>query len=176
MHYKRTIFQLLDEHSRPDVVIASSSSGLPSSAFVDDCKYPERVLIGHPFNPPHLIPLVEVVPHPGTSEGTINLAVELYRELGKKPVVIREEAPGFVGNRLQAALVQEAYSLVRRGVVSAKDVGELHSRWNSPLAGLTGDLLPSRCDCKQWNSLAVGASGSFLNQVSLGGTPRQYRI
>lgn len=105
--------------------MASSSSGLPASSFVTDCKRsPSRVLIGHPFNPPHLIPLVEVVPHAGTSKEAVQSAVKTYTSLGRKPAVIAKETPGFVVNRLQTALVHEAYSLVERGVVSAKDLGE----------------------------------------------------
>lgn len=105
------------------MVIASSSSGLPSSAFVQDCKRdPGRVLIGHPFNPPHLIPLVEVVPHPGTSEQAVTAARRFYTFLGKRPILLHREVPGFVANRLQAAINNEAYSLISRGIVSAADL------------------------------------------------------
>jgi 3-hydroxyacyl-CoA dehydrogenase len=104
-------------------VIASSSSGLPSSAFIGDCKKdPSRILIGHPFNPPHLIPLVEVVPHPGTSPDAVSIAREFYKSMGKKPILINHETPGFVANRLQAAINSEAYSLISRGIVSAEDL------------------------------------------------------
>ncbi|KAM0791182.1 hypothetical protein ACM66B_005666 [Microbotryomycetes sp. NB124-2] len=124
--YKTSIFRFLDEHAPPHVVLASSSSGLPASSFVLQCsKQPGRVLIGHPFNPPHLIPLVEVVPHAGTEQETVANAVRFYESLDKKPVVIAAETPGFVANRLQAALVHEAYSLVSRGIVSAKDVDDV---------------------------------------------------
>lgn len=115
--------ETLDEHTRPGVVIASSSSGLPASAFVQKCKKdPGRVLIGHPFNPPHLIPLVEVVPHPGTNQEAISDAMEFYKSLGKRPILLHREVPGFVSNRLQAAINNEAYSLISRGIVSAEDL------------------------------------------------------
>jgi len=115
--------ETLDEHTRPDVVIASSSSGLPASDFIQRCKKnPSRILVGHPFNPPHLIPLVEVVPHPGTSQESISAATELYKSLGKRPIVLNHEVPGFVSNRLQAAINNEAYSLISRGIVSAEDL------------------------------------------------------
>lgn len=81
-------------------------------------------MIGHPFNPPHLMPLVEVVPHKGTSDSAIQGAVAFYKSVGRKPVHIRQEVPGFAANRLQAALCNEAYSLVSRGVLSAEDLGE----------------------------------------------------
>ncbi|KAB8225845.1 hypothetical protein BDV33DRAFT_187171 [Aspergillus novoparasiticus] len=121
--FKRELMKTLDEWTRPGVVIASSSSGLPSSAFIQQCKRdPSRILIGHPFNPPHLIPLVEVVPHAGTSEEYISTAMRFYQSLGKKPILVHQEVPGFVSNRLQAAINNEAYSLISRGVVSAEDL------------------------------------------------------
>lgn len=80
------------------------------------------MLVAHPFNPPHLVPLVEVVPHPGTDKRIIDTALAFYRRLGKIPILIRHEVPGFVANRLQAAVNNEAYSLVSRGVVSARDL------------------------------------------------------
>lgn len=81
-------------------------------------------MIGHPFNPPHLMPLVEVVPHPGTSSATISTALQFYNSLGRKAVHIKQEAPGFVANRLQASLLNEAYSLVARGIVTAEELGK----------------------------------------------------
>ena len=114
----------IDEKTRKDIVIASSSSGIPSSKFIGQCKNPERVLIGHPFNPPHLMPLVEIVPHPGTSDAAIATALQFYNSLGRKAVLIKQETPGFVANRLQAALCNEAYSLVSRGIISAQELGK----------------------------------------------------
>lgn len=113
----------IDANTRPDVVIASSSSGLPSSQFLADCKKnPNRVLIGHPFNPPHIVPLVEVVPHPQTQRDVIDTALAFYRRLGKHPIEVTAESPGFVANRLQAAINNEAYSLISRRIVSARDL------------------------------------------------------
>lgn len=128
MAYKSQIFDLLSLHTRPSTVLASSSSGLPSSQFItSNTLSPPRILIGHPFNPPHLIPTIEIVPNSHTSEEAIETAKGFYLSLGKRPVVLRNELPGFVANRLQAALVQEAYSLVSRGIVSAADIGNLFS-------------------------------------------------
>ncbi|KAL7755627.1 hypothetical protein ACKLNR_014154 [Fusarium oxysporum f. sp. zingiberi] len=82
----------IDAKTRPDAVIASSSSGIPSSQFISECKVnPGRVLIGHPFNPPHLMPLVEVVPHPNTHPDRIEEAMSFYRSLGKRPIHIKQE-------------------------------------------------------------------------------------
>ena len=115
----------IDASARPGVIIASSSSGIPSSQFIGDCKKDSsRVLIGHPFNPPHIMPLVEVVPHPGTSPEAIKTALDAYSAMGKRPVLVKKETPGFAANRLQAALLNEAYSLVANDVLSATDVGK----------------------------------------------------
>jgi 3-hydroxyacyl-CoA dehydrogenase len=121
---KRALIAQLDAAAPHGTPIASSSSGLPASTFVEDCSVRrERVLIGHPFNPPHLVPLVEIVPHAITEEGIINTAQEFYASLGKKPIVLRKEAPGFVANRSQSALLKEAMSIVVQGIATAEDVG-----------------------------------------------------
>ena len=120
---KRDLFARLDQAAPPDVVLSSSSSGLLPTVIARDCSHrPERVLIGHPFNPPHLIPLVEVVPGERTSDETVEAALAFYAAIGKRPIRLRQELPGHVANRLQAALWQEAYSLVERGVASVSDI------------------------------------------------------
>jgi carnitine 3-dehydrogenase len=120
---KHRLFAVLDEAARPEVVLASSSSGLlPSVIGRGAPGHPERVLIGHPFNPPHLIPLVEVVPGEKTAEEAVEAAIAFYAAVGKKPIRLRQEVPGHIANRLQAALWQEAYSLVERGVATVADI------------------------------------------------------
>ena len=120
---KHRLFAVLDEAARPEVVLASSSSGLLPSAIARGCPaHPERVVIGHPFNPPHVIPLVEVVPGEKTAEEAVEAAIAFYAAVGKKPIRLRQEVPGHVANRLQAALWQEAYSLVERGVATVADI------------------------------------------------------
>jgi carnitine 3-dehydrogenase len=120
---KHELFAVLDAAAGPDVVIASSSSGLLPTVIARGAPaHPERVLVGHPFNPPHLIPLVEVVPGEKTSEAAVERAMAFYLAVGKRPIRLRQELPGHVANRLQAALWQEAYSLVERGVATVADV------------------------------------------------------
>ena len=120
---KHELFAVLDAAARPGVVLASSSSGMLPSVIARGCpRHPERVVIGHPFNPPHLIPLVEVVPGEKTSEQAVEAALAFYTAVGKKPIRLRQELPGHVANRLQAALWQEAYSLVERGVATVADI------------------------------------------------------
>ena len=104
-----------------NVVIASSSSGLLASRLREGCRFPGRILIGHPFNPPHLIPLVEVV-SAGADPDAVATAMEFYRAIGKHPIDIRKEVPGHLANRLQAALWREAVHMVAEGVASVADV------------------------------------------------------
>lgn len=119
---KRSLFAALDAAAPAGAILASSSSGIPASLFQDACRHPGRVLIGHPFNPPHVIPLVEVVGGERTSPEVVQAAMEFYRNAGKRPIHIRRELPGFVTNRLQAALWREAYGLVHAGVISVEDI------------------------------------------------------
>jgi 3-hydroxyacyl-CoA dehydrogenase len=121
--FKRKLYRQLDDLLSADVIIASSSSGLTMSAIQSDCpSHPERCVIGHPFNPPHLVPLVEIVGGAKTSESTIQRASEFYTSIGKRTVRLHKEVPGHVANRLQAALGREVYHLVAEGVVSVADV------------------------------------------------------
>src|SRR6266404_3718182 len=120
--FKRNLYQQLDELLPADVIIASSSSGLTMSEIQSACRsHPERCVIGHPFNPPHLVPLVEIVGGAKTSEETIQRAVEFYTALGKRTVRLHKEVPGHIANRLQSALSREVYYLVAEGVVTAAD-------------------------------------------------------
>ena len=118
---KIELFAELDAALPQPMVIASSSSGLLISRITAKCKHPERCVIGHPFNPPHLIPLVEVVGGGKTSAEAIAAAMDFYRALGKHPIHIKKEVRGHVANRLQAALWREAVHLVVEGVVSVAD-------------------------------------------------------
>jgi 3-hydroxyacyl-CoA dehydrogenase len=121
--FKKTLYRQLDELLHPSVIIASSSSGLTMSEIQSACEmHPERCVIGHPFNPPHLVPLVEIVGGAKTSKNTIERAAEFYTSIGQRTVRVNKEMPGHVANRLQAALAREVYYLVAEGVVSAADV------------------------------------------------------
>ncbi len=119
---KRALFALLDRAAPEHAVLATSSSTLMASEVCVDCERPERVLVGHPFNPPHLIPLVEVVGGPRTGERAVEAAMRFYARCGKTPVRLKRERRGHVANRLQAALWQEAIHLLREGVCDAADV------------------------------------------------------
>jgi 3-hydroxyacyl-CoA dehydrogenase len=121
--FKQDLYRHLDQVLGPDVIIASSSSGLTMSEIQSACEHhPERCVIGHPFNPPHLVPLVEVVGGAKTSAETIERAMAFYTGLGKRAIHVRKEVPGHVANRLAAALYREVVHLVSEGVVDVGDV------------------------------------------------------
>jgi carnitine 3-dehydrogenase len=118
---KSKVFALMDEAAPPDTILASSASGITMDVIQSGCKHPERCVIGHPFNPPHIIPLVEVVGGAKTSEVVIERAMAFYASIGKKPIRLHKAVPGHVGNRLQAALYREVLYLVQQGVLSVED-------------------------------------------------------
>jgi 3-hydroxyacyl-CoA dehydrogenase len=142
IEFKQKLYAQLDGLLPPDVIIASSSSGLTMSEIQKGApSHPERCVIGHPFNPPHLIPLVEIVGGAKTSEATIRRADEFYTSIGQRTVRVNKEMPGHVANRLQAALSREIYYLVAEGVVSAADVDTALS-WGPGLRwGVMGGLM-----------------------------------
>ena len=119
---KQPLLAAIDAVLPADVVIASSTSGLLASQLSATCAHPERVVIGHPFNPPHLIPLVEVVGGAKASPEAVAAAMDFYRAIGKHPIALAKEVPGHLANRLQAALWREAVHLVAEGVATVADV------------------------------------------------------
>jgi 3-hydroxyacyl-CoA dehydrogenase len=119
--FKIQLFADMDAATPPDSIIASSSSGLTMSVMQSACKHPERCVIGHPFNPPHMVPLVEVVGGDKTSVDVVQRAIEFYASMGKKPIHLRKEVVGHVANRLQAAIYREVVNLINLGVVDVSD-------------------------------------------------------
>jgi L-gulonate 3-dehydrogenase len=119
---KRELFAELDALSPRNALLASSTSGIPASAFTEDLPGRDRCLVAHPVNPPYLVPLVELVGAPWTSPDAVARTRALMHRVGQVPVVAMKETRGFVLNRMQAALVAEAFRMVRDGVMSAEDV------------------------------------------------------
>src|ERR1700683_946451 len=119
--FKVKLFADMDAAAPKDSIIASSSSGLTMSVMQSACKYPERCVIGHPFNPPHMVPLVEVVAGAKTSPETVERAIAFYTSIGKRPIHVRKEVVGHVANRLQAALYREVVYLIEQGVLDVAD-------------------------------------------------------
>ena len=119
---KQAIFKELDRAAPADAVLASSTSGIPASRFTADLDGRARCLVAHPINPPHIIPLVEIIPTPWTSPATVERTRALMSVIGQSPIETTREVEGFVANRLQGALLSEAFRLVEDGVCSAADV------------------------------------------------------
>src|SRR5215469_4974383 len=119
--FKIKLFAEIDYATPTDSIIASSSSGITMSVIQSDCKHPERCIIGHPFNPPHVVPLVEVVAGEKTSSETVERTISFYKSIGKKPIHVRKEVVGHVANRLQAALYREIVYLIEQGVLDVAD-------------------------------------------------------
>ncbi|KAJ0131658.1 hypothetical protein HZ326_25264, partial [Fusarium oxysporum f. sp. albedinis] len=125
--FKRRLFQQMGEKLGPDVIIATSSSGLTCSSIQEGmtaAAHPQRCVVGHPFNPPHLIPLVEVVGGSQTSPATIETTMTFYTGLGKKPIYLQKEVPGHVANRIQAAVMREVFHILQQDVCSVQDVDD----------------------------------------------------
>lgn len=113
---KRSFYKALDALVSPETVIGSSTSGLPASSFTEGLRNAARCLVVHPINPPHLIPLVEIIPAPWTDASTVARVVELMRNVGQSPVTLTREINGFLVNRLQSAVLGEAFRLVEDGI------------------------------------------------------------
>ncbi len=142
--FKIKLYADMDEVTPPNSLIASSSSSLTMSVIQSKCARPERCVIGHPFNPPHVIPLVEVVGGAKTSPAAIDQAMAFYTSIGKKAIHLRKEVPGHVANRLQAALYREVLYLIQEGVLSVADADDAVSwgpglRWGV-MATITPEL------------------------------------
>jgi 3-hydroxyacyl-CoA dehydrogenase len=121
---KVKLFADIDDATPPDAIIASSSSGITMSVMQARCRRPERTVIGHPFNPPHVIPLVEVVGGAKTAPETVHEAMAFYASIGKKPIHLKKELPGHVANRLQSALYREVVYLIGQGVLDVADADD----------------------------------------------------
>jgi carnitine 3-dehydrogenase len=122
LELKTELHQCIDRVADPKVVIASSTSGLLPSEFQSRCQHPERILVGHPFNPVYLLPLVEVVAGKHTAEENVDRAIQIYGDLGMHPLRVRNEVPGFLSDRLQEALWREALHLVNDGVATPEEL------------------------------------------------------
>lgn len=125
---KIELFQRLDELLAADVILASASSAIPASRFASDLSHPERCLVAHPGNPPFLLRVLELVPAPFTAASIVERARVFSERIGLDPIIVNQEVEGFVYNRLQGAMLREAYCLVRDGVASVEDIDTLVRR------------------------------------------------
>ncbi|KAM0219096.1 hypothetical protein ACHAQD_006613 [Fusarium lateritium] len=127
LDFKQKLFQEMGEALREDVIIATSSSGLTCSSIqegMDVSAGPQRCVVGHPFNPPHLIPLVEVVGGSQTDPSVIQRTMAFYESLGKQPIHLKKEVPGHVANRIQAAVMREVFHILQQDVCSVQAIDD----------------------------------------------------
>ena len=135
LNIKKELTTKIDAATADNIPIASSTSGIPASLYAKDVKGQYRCLVAHPINPPHLIPAVEIVPAPFTSEAVTKAVKNIIISINKEPLELKKEIPGFVVNRLQGALLNEAFNLIKEGVSSAEDIDKAISeglglRWS----------------------------------------------
>jgi 3-hydroxyacyl-CoA dehydrogenase len=149
--FKIKLFAEMDEAAPLESILASSSSAIPVDVMQSNCKHPERCVIGHPFNPPHIVPLVEVVGGAKTSEEVIERAMSFYASVGRKPIRLHKALPGHAANRLQAALYKEMLFLIQQGVLDVADADIAVSYGPGLRWGVMGQSL-------QWH-LGGGAGG-----------------
>ncbi|MGE8079636.1 L-carnitine dehydrogenase [Peribacillus loiseleuriae] len=119
---KQTLLAMIDQHAKPDAIIASSTSGIMPTTLQEKCEKPERVIVAHPFNPVYLVPLVEIVGGKNTSSDVIKRAEHFYESIGMKPLVISNEIEGHIADRLMEAIWREALHLVNDGIATTEEI------------------------------------------------------
>lgn len=153
---KKAIFSELDIRAPRDAVLASSTSALLPSAFTEHLEGRARCLVAHPINPPSLIPAVEIVPAPWTSSSAMNCCADLMERIGQKPIRMQREIDGFIMNRLQGALLQEAFRLVAAGIATPEDVD----------TGLRDGLAPRWALLGPFETIDLNAPGGVRDYVA----------
>lgn len=119
---KLNLYQQLEEMIKPDAIVASNTSTFPISQLMEKASFADRMVITHFFNPGHLVPLVEIVQHDETKPEIVKITMDLMRKIGKSPILLKKEIAGFIANRLQTALMREAFYLLKEGVADAEDI------------------------------------------------------
>ena len=163
--FKRTVWAQIEQTAPRDALFWSSTSGIPASEQSKDMKDQTRLVVVHPYNPPHIMPLLEVVPSPSTSQAVIDRTLEYWRGLGRVPVLIRKECTGFVANRLAFALFREACSLVSQGVVGVEDLDAVVQASMGPRWTVAGPFKSYHAGGGE------GGLGSFMDKI--GGTVQE---
>lgn len=122
IEWKWALYQHLEQVMKADAIVASNTSTFPISRLMEKASFADRMIITHFFNPGHLVPLVEIVKHEQTKESVVDETLNLIRRIGKSPILLKREISGFIANRLQTALMREAFYLLKEGVASAEDI------------------------------------------------------
>lgn len=160
--FKVAIWPQIERSAPPDALFWSSTSGIPASVQSQGMKDKTRLVVVHPFNPPHIMPLIEVVPSPQTSQGVIQRTMDYWKAIGRTPVLVKKECTGFVANRLAFALFREACSLVAQDVVSVEDLDTIVTSSMGPRWSVAGPF-------KAYHA-GGGAGGLTSFMEKIGGT------
>jgi carnitine 3-dehydrogenase len=147
LEIKQALYARMGETLSPDIVIGSSTSGLTMTEIQATCTTPERCVIGHPFNPPYLLPLVEIVGGNQTDPAAVAWAAQFYEIAGKAPLVMKKEVPGFVGTRLQEALWREALHMVANGEATPEDIDIALKNGPAPRMVVQGQCMAFHVAC-----------------------------
>ncbi len=140
LEVKRKVWKEIEDYVGPDTIFATSTSGLSPTEIQEVLVHPERFVVAHFWNPPHLVPLVEVVPGKQTSQEVVDITWKLIEKIGKKPVALKREALGFIGNRLQLALLREAIYIVEEGIATPEAVDDAVKYSIGRRLGATGPI------------------------------------
>ncbi len=187
---KKKLLKDIDKSLPKNIIIASSSSGLLPTRIQSLCNYPERVCIGHPFNPVYLLPLVELVSGKQTKKNTITKAKKFYEEIGMKPLIVKKEIEGYISDRLQEALWREALHIIKDGIASTQDVDDAivygpGLRWSFMGVCLTFHLAGGQTGMKHmleqfgpalklpWTKLKAPKLDTKLKKLMISGTKKQ---
>ena len=187
---KKKLLKDIDKLLPKNIIISSSSSGLLPTRIQSLCNYPERVCIGHPFNPVYLLPLVELVSGKQTKKNTITMAKKFYQEIGMKPLIVKKEIEGYISDRLQEALWREALHIIKDGVASTQDVDDAivygpGLRWSFMGVCLTFHLAGGQTGMKHmleqfgpalklpWTKLKAPKLDAKLKKLMISGTKKQ---
>ena len=187
---KKKLLKDIDKLLPKNIIISSSSSGLLPTRIQSLCNYPERVCIGHPFNPVYLLPLVELVSGKKTKKNTITMAKKFYEEIGMKPLIVKKEIEGYISDRLQEALWREALHIIKDGVASTQDVDDAivygpGLRWSFMGVCLTFHLAGGQTGMKHmleqfgpalklpWTKLKAPKLDAKLKKLMISGTKKQ---
>jgi 3-hydroxyacyl-CoA dehydrogenase len=128
LELKQRVYSEYEQHVGPEVIIASNTSGIPATKIAANLAHPERVIVTHWSNPPHLIPMIEIVPGERTNQATIDGATAVVNDIGYYPCLLKKEVPGFVENRVLYAIMRECLALVDEGVVGMEEL-DLNVKW-----------------------------------------------
>ena len=163
--FKAKIWPQIEEHAPPTALLWSSTSGIPASAQSKDMRDPSRLLVVHPYNPPYVMPLLEVVPSSSTSQEVIDRTLDYWKSLGRAPVVIKQECTGFVANRLAFVLLREAIHLVKEGIVTVEELDKIVETSMGPRWAVAGPF-------KSYHA-GGGKGGLEAFFANIGGTVQQ---